>query len=129
LDTATANPVNPEHAVISSDETAQIQVVLWQLARRVFTVNAATATTINLQTFWFPGWQATVNGQAVETQADVNDGTIEFPIPAGTSDIEVRFENTPIRTTGGVISLLAANAVAGVIVFDFSRRGRVGSGN
>ena len=127
LDTATANPVDPEHAVISTDETAQIQVVLWQLSRRIFTVNAAQATTINLQTYWFPGWQATVNGQVVETQTRLSDGTIEFSIPEGTSDITVSFVDTPIRTIGGIISLLSAIIVAGIIIFDYSRRGRIRS--
>ena len=125
LDTAESTPVDPEHAVFTSDETTQIEMQLWQLSRRVFTANAARETKVNVQTFWFPGWQATVNGQAVETQAHSSDGTIEFPIPTGHSAIVVSFEDTPIRTTAEIISLLAAIVLAGLIVFDISRRSSI----
>jgi hypothetical protein len=123
LDSAKASSVDPAKGVFVGDDAAQVDVQLWQLSRRVLTVAAAVATTVDLQTFWVPGWQATISGQTVETQAHPGSGTIEFPIPAGRSDFVVQFTDSPIRTTDARISLAATIVMVGLIIFAVSRRG------
>jgi uncharacterized membrane protein YfhO len=47
-----------------------------------------------LSEVWYPGWRATVNGQAVEVQ-QVNSGLRAVRVPAGASMVELRFAPKP----------------------------------
>ncbi|MEO8606711.1 MAG: 6-pyruvoyl-tetrahydropterin synthase-related protein [Chloroflexota bacterium] len=125
LDTAKSSQVDPAQGIIVSDAAAQVDMQSWQLSRRVFTVNTPSAATVDLQTFWFPGWQAIINGQSVETQARSGDGTIEFPISAGTSEVVVQFENTPVRTTGSIISMISWIVLGVLFVYSMIRRNSI----
>jgi uncharacterized membrane protein len=53
----------------------------------------------------FPGWKVIINGQDVLISPV--DGKIAFNLSEGKSDIEVKFENTPIRIIGNTISLFS----------------------
>jgi uncharacterized membrane protein len=124
LDSAKATLVDPENAVNASDAGTDIDVRVWAFSRRVLTVKAENTTTLYLDTYWFPGWQATANGQPIETQARSGDGTIEFTVPGGESEIVVHFEDTPIHTTGSIISLLALIVSGGMCAYGVVRQGR-----
>ncbi|MFH1832986.1 MAG: 6-pyruvoyl-tetrahydropterin synthase-related protein [Candidatus Levyibacteriota bacterium] len=51
---------------------------------------------IAVNTAYFPGWIATVDGRNVETFYD-KDGLLTFSVPKGNHNIMVRFSETPIR--------------------------------
>jgi hypothetical protein len=59
------------------------------------------------QAFFFPGWQATVDGQPVPIQVADPHGLIEVPVPAGRHTVEVHFGSTPERIAATVVSLAA----------------------
>jgi hypothetical protein len=121
LDSAEATPLDAEHGVSAAD-SAPVQVVDWRLSRREFMTDAPEATTLKLATYWFPGWQAIVNGQPVETQASADNGLITLPIPEGRSQIVVTFQDTPIRTSGAIISVAALVIVIGLFTVGWSKR-------
>ncbi|MCP4357426.1 MAG: hypothetical protein GY796_05340 [Chloroflexi bacterium] len=76
----------------------------WQAA---WVNNSAVPQTITVQTHYFPGWQATVDGRPVPITTD-DDGRIQFNIPAGEHQVELAFGNTSIRRLANGITLLAA---------------------
>ncbi len=59
-------------------------------------VNAPEAFTARYLVYDFPGWQAHINDQLVDSQPDMN-GLLTFDVPEGESRIRVRFSPTPFR--------------------------------
>ncbi len=59
---------------------------------------------LRLFTFYFPGWRAYVDGERVEIEVAGPEGFITVPVPQGEHEVLVRFEDTPPRTAGWVIS-------------------------
>jgi hypothetical protein len=118
-------PINPEQGVIAADDSAQIDVQTWQLSQRVFSVDTSKPTVVKVQTFWFPGWGATINGQAVNDNLLSDDGLIQLNVPAGTSQVVVGFSDTPVRTTGAVASIVAGFILAGLLIYSLLQQSRV----
>jgi hypothetical protein len=79
-------------------------------SRRVFRINAATSSTVQLNVLYFPGWTASINGTPVAIRPSTSTGLIELEAPAGAHDIEICFENTPVRT---IANTLSAGALLG----------------
>ncbi len=97
----------------SSASASKIDIQAWQSDQRLFTVSRVTSGMVNIRTFWFPGWEAEVNGQAVPITIRADDGTMLVPVSAGDSKIALRFKDTPIRSIGWALSLLALLIVIG----------------
>lgn len=70
------------------------------------TLNITSPADIRLSTYYFPGWQATLDGQPIPIDAnnDLHLITINN-IPSGPHTLSVTFTNTPIRTLGNFLSL------------------------
>ena len=59
----------------------------------------------------FPAWHVLVDGKPAPFYTpERDDGLITLRVPAGTTNVEVRFARTPDRSLGIVVSLLAALA-------------------
>lgn len=87
-------------------------------AYKVFTVSSQSPTTLQLNTYNFPGWTAYLDKE----KALINDNNkfklITINIPSGEHIVEFRFENTPIRTFGNLISLTTLT----ILVIYFAKR-------
>ncbi len=64
-------------------------------------------TTFSYEKYFFPGWEARVDGKKVDVKAGEPYGQIRFIIPAGRHMVEIAFKETPFRKTLDIISLLA----------------------
>jgi len=76
-------------------------------------VRAAGSARLRFYTYYFPGWQAWVDGQPFPIAPDPPNGLIGVDVPAGEHTVEVRFGPTPVRRTAALISLAA---LAGVVM-------------
>ncbi len=77
-------------------------------------------TTVVLHSYYFPGWQATLDGQPVEVAAEPGTGLLRVEVPAGLHRLVVQMAETPLRQTADLLSqvvLLAilALAIAGLL--------------
>lgn len=63
--------------------------------------------TAEIYNFYWAGWQADIDGQAVEITPSPNHGLITFPIPSGEHSIQVYLGSTPARDLGNGVSILA----------------------
>lgn len=81
-----------------------------------FAVSSRNGFVLRLFLFHFPGWHAYVDGEAVEIDVAHPEGFITFCVPAGDHDVVVRFEDTPPRTLGWIVSAVAWAALALVLV-------------
>ncbi|MDD5567429.1 MAG: 6-pyruvoyl-tetrahydropterin synthase-related protein [Patescibacteria group bacterium] len=75
--------------------------------RREFRISAESDSRIQIQTFWFPGWQAKLDNKPVEIQVNQDYGLMEINIPAGDHNLKLEFKNTTIRTASNLISLVS----------------------
>jgi hypothetical protein len=86
----------------------KIQVGLWQPDKKQITVWSAQPTRVELRLLNYPAWEVTVNGIRVTSERPDDVNQMVVPVPAGKSEIRVRFARTPDRTAGVAISLISA---------------------
>ncbi len=79
-------------------------------------VEAPVAFDAIYQAFLFPGWQATVDGEAVPVQAAPPYGLIRFRAPPGRHTLSVRFASTPARTASTILSAVALLVAAALLI-------------
>ena len=72
-------------------------------------------------TFYFPGWQATVDGQPAPTAAVTERGLIGVTLPEGQHQVRLSFTETPLRTTANWLSVIAFAAIVALFVLYFVR--------
>ncbi len=72
--------------------------------------------TARFQTFYFPGWQASIDGRPAHLDVSEPYGLIEVPIPAGQHQVTLRFGETPLRIAADLLSLLSLVAIAAIAI-------------
>ncbi len=77
-------------------------------------LNAPEAYQAIFHTFYFPGWQAEVDGQPAPIAPVTERGLIGISVPAGLHQVRLYFSETPLRLTANIISLLALLAIIGI---------------
>lgn len=77
-------------------------------AHHQYQLNLAQPTTATYHTFYFPGWQATLNGQPLPLTIQPPHGLIQLQLPAGQHQLDIFFSRTPIRRITLWLSGLAA---------------------
>lgn len=87
---------------------------------REFTIEAAEPAQLRLNTFYFPGWTLTVDGNEHVLRYDNPQGAIEFSLEPGQHIVQFHFTDTPIRRWSGVLSLLTV--VFGLSILWIERR-------
>jgi hypothetical protein len=78
-------------------------------------VRAEEPVTVQFLTYWFPGWQARVDGQPVDSRPEGTYGLLTLDVPAGEHTVSIRMGGTPARNAGvalSAVSLLITAAVA-----------------
>ena len=81
-----------------------------------FQVTTAKKFIFRLYTFYFPGWTVYVDGEPVEIEVAGPEGFITFRVLPGRHDVLVRFEDTPPRKAGWLISAVGlVGFIAGIV--------------
>jgi hypothetical protein len=90
----------------------ELFVSQWEPERKSVVVDASAPAQIALRVLSYPAWRARVNESPIVTTTDPRTGQILVKVPAGHSQIELRFARTPDRILGTVISALAVLFIA-----------------
>jgi hypothetical protein len=85
-------------------EGASVEIVEHGPLHDSFAISAPKEFVLRLYTFYFPGWRAYVDGEEVEIEIAGPEGFITLWAPQGEHNVLVRFEDTPPRTAGWIIS-------------------------
>ncbi|HRH42189.1 MAG TPA: 6-pyruvoyl-tetrahydropterin synthase-related protein [Pyrinomonadaceae bacterium] len=83
----------------------QVSITSWNAEEREFEIEAGTSQNVRIATFYYPNWQATVNGSKVEIEK-AEDGTILIPIPSQRSEVKLFFAEPFFVRLAGFISLV-----------------------
>ncbi|HLY67293.1 MAG TPA: hypothetical protein VKU60_17275, partial [Chloroflexota bacterium] len=99
------------------DDTAAPPLEVQQLAMEPTafraSVEAAQPSVIRLQSFYFAGWQAKLDGHAWPLRPAPPAGLIEAAIPAGTHTLNVAYSGTRLEGISGLISGVALLGLIG----------------
>ena len=76
---------------------------------------------VRIHLFYFPGWQAYLDGSPVDHRLSNPSGLLEIDVPAGEHRIDVRMEATAARRIGTITSWLTLAVVMGLFFWP-SRR-------
>ncbi len=93
--------------IVSRGEGTAVYMERHAIAHRWQATVTSDVATLNFQITYWPGWQAFVDGQPIETRAAPDLGYIQIDVPHGEHRVDFKLGNTPIRTTSELISLVA----------------------
>ncbi len=103
----------PEEAVVKSTKygltSADILIETPQPFRAVF------------NTFYFPGWRVYVDGQQAPIVPTEPYGLISFEVPTGETNLQVRFQDTPLRLAAKVLSAFIALIIVALVIWSLVR--------
>jgi hypothetical protein len=68
-------------------------------------VTAAEPATVQFTSFYFPGWQAVLDGTAISPQPTSGRGLLSVDLPAGTHTLILKWRDTPVRLAANVLTL------------------------
>ncbi len=91
----------------SLPERASVHLLNHTAVSDVYRIDSPAAFQARFRTFYFPGWAAYVDGQAVDIVIEPESGLITASVPAGSHELRLSFQDTPLRTMSNVISGLA----------------------
>jgi hypothetical protein len=95
---------------------------LSQLSDRLaFSAEVRAPSQIRINVFFFPGWRARVDGKEAPVEVD-QQGRMNLSLPAGSHQVQVRFENTPVRRTAYGLSATSLLLLGMVAVYGRRRR-------
>jgi hypothetical protein len=77
-------------------------------------VEAASESSIEISCFYFPGWQASIDGREIPTEPSPAGGLILVNVPEGRHNLELRFGRTPARMLAETISAISVLVLAGL---------------
>jgi hypothetical protein len=97
------------HDTIVTPSSVEIKTVINQDIYKKYELITPENTSVKVNIAAFPGWRYIVNGQKATVAID--HGLPIIQIPKGFSTMELSFANTPVRTLGNCISIIAFAAV------------------
>ena len=108
-------------------EQGQIRILESRLRGTHYTwlLQATDPVQLRVATFYFPGWQLSVDGQVRPLSVQNPYGLMDFGLDAGTHQVELAFGPTPLRRWAGWISLGAL--VLLILAAIHYRRQRIGA--
>ncbi len=101
---------------------AEVVAADWGLLRYDLTISTPQPFLARFRTFYFPGWQAQLDGQPAPIAVAKPYGQISVKVPAGDHRLTVWFGSTPIRTAATVLSILSAAVLCLVVASIVLRR-------
>ncbi len=77
----------------------------WSNESRNFMVPPGEPDKVRVATFFHPHWRATVNGEPVPVESDIN-GAILIPLPETAANVHLTFEEPPFLSVWKILSLI-----------------------
>ncbi|GGH16567.1 hypothetical protein GCM10011586_38490 [Silvibacterium dinghuense] len=107
---------NPEWQAPASSVIAGVRVTLWQSEHRSLIIDAPAPAFAVLRLMDYPAWNVLRNGQPVTDRPRRDDGLMVIPIPAGRSEIDVRYGLTKDMWGGRSLSLISLVLLLGAFM-------------
>lgn len=96
----------PSQPISIMKGNAVVSIVTNKPQTKQFSIQNATNTLLQVNTFSFPGWKVYVDNKATRFYDNNRLKLITFPVPNGNHTVQVTFEQTPIERLANSISLV-----------------------
>jgi hypothetical protein len=70
-----------------------------------FEIDSPQSSRIVFRQFYFPGWQVSLDGKAIDASAEARHGLLQVDLPAGQHQIELAYKGTGVQHLAALISL------------------------
>jgi uncharacterized membrane protein YfhO len=102
-------------SVISGSVISKIQE--WKSEKRVIEVEVYEPSQLRIATFYYPGWEATIDGKKTPIKIEKETGAMLVDAPEGNHVVELEFEDTPIRYYSKIISMVSLTIIFIIAIF------------
>src|SRR5713226_5984426 len=106
-------PPNMTTAVEAGDR--QLTIKSWEPERRVFHVSPGAAADARVQTFFYPHWQASAEGQALAIHPDQN-GAMVIALPREAATVTLEFHEPKRVTYAAGLTLVGWALIGGLLI-------------
>ena len=96
----------------------QTETISRRTGREKIIITAPSTTVVEASTFYYPGWEARIDGKPVVITPAPGSGTIRFQVPEGRHTVSLDFHNTPVRRWTLIFSLMTALLLAAAVFTD-----------
>lgn len=98
---------NPIKQVEILEGKADIRNISYNSNKISFNIEALGNTKVQVNTIYYPGWKAYVDGKETDINYDNDRGAMDVAIPKGKHNIQLTFTETYIRLFADVLSVLS----------------------
>ncbi len=99
---------------IALDAGATVETLRYGGQSTDLRVESSAATRVMVYTRYFPGWTATIDSQPAQVEPYGEQGLILVRVPAGAHVVRLRFEDTPARQIGAIVSAISLIVALGL---------------
>ncbi len=102
---------NPEQRAVNKVEvirgSSEIRTIINNNRKIVFETLSGKPAEVRINTVYFPGWQAKIDGKSVAISFDNPEGLMIISAPAGKHVFEILWAETPLRQFADYLSILS----------------------
>lgn len=91
----------------SAEGEGQVSEVRVQDAAIVLDIETPSGMALRLNSHYFPGWRASIDGEPADIAVDPQYGFMDLQVPPGTHRVEARFANTGVRQASNAVSAIS----------------------
>jgi len=102
-----------QHSTFVESGDAEVQAIDDAGIEQIYSVSARADSVVTLHPLYFPGWTARVDGKKREV-APGPDGNIQLQVEPGEHTVTLRFEDTPPRSAGKIVSAVSLLIYLGI---------------
>ncbi len=84
-----------------------IEEVMYDNKTIQFTANNKKDSTVQINTLYWPGWKASLNGQSIHISSDNPKGVMTIEIPSGEQQVVLQFIETQTRLVADIVSIIS----------------------
>ena len=108
--------------VIPIGGSAKIDNIIEKSNNISFDVVNNSSTSLILNTIYYPGWSAYVDGKIVPISYNNNKGVIQIPLRPDSSRIQFKFSETPVRLMSDLLTILGFGILINLSVMHLKKR-------
>lgn len=97
------------------------EVIKWKTASMIIKTNVREQSLMKIRTFYFPGWEAFIDGKKTRINREDDTGAIVVDVPNGEHLLELKFKDTPIRFYSKIVTLFSILVITSLIVMNWKR--------
>jgi len=106
--------LEPTISLLNQDVPSDANILFNGVAEKLLETSAKEDRVQELLLSYFPGWTVYIDGAKINSWAN-DAGLLTFTLPSGSHLLSVKYENTPIRFTGKLISIASLGLLLVVI--------------